>query len=595
MSEQFGVPDELDRWVFSVARHTQPARIQWCTGSAAERASLEREMLAAGSLLALDPEAHPRTFLHRSDPTDVARTEHLTFISTKDVADAGPTNNWMSRPDAERRVWSLFAGSMQGRTMYVVPYVMGPLDSPYSRVGIEITDSPYVVLSLRIMTRMGRCALARLGESADFVRGIHSLGDLSPERRFIVHFPDSSEIWSIGSGYGGNALLSKKCHALRIASVQARREGWLAEHMLIVGLTDPNGRRHNVAAAFPSACGKTNLAMLVPQLPGWKVDTVGDDICWMHPAEDGRLWAINPEYGMFGVAPGTSLKTNPNAMMSLAHDVLFTNVALRKNGRVWWEGLPPLEPNETVKDWRGVDWTAGAANSTAAHPNSRFTAPLAQCPSAEGTFDLASGVPISALIFGGRRAKLAPLVYEARSWAHGVYVGATLVSETTAAASGAVGVPRNDPMAMLPFCGYNMADYFAHWLDVGARLRRPPKIFHVNWFRTHESGRFMWPGFGENIRVLKWILERVDGAAAARETAIGLVPHANDIDLSGLDMPREQLTDLLAVDARAFHAEVARNSEFLERFGSRLPPELVAEHQALIDRLLAVSGEESLR
>jgi phosphoenolpyruvate carboxykinase (GTP) len=575
----------LDAWIQSVAEHTRPARVHWCDGSDEERAALERQMVADGSLMELDPRAHPRSFLHRSAPTDVARTEHLTFISTPSPDDVGPTNHWMSREDAQKRVWSLFAGAMAGRTMYVVPYLMGPAGSSFSRVGVQITDSPYVVLSLRIMTRMGRVALQQLGLSDDFVRGTHSLGDLSPERRFIVHFPETLEIWSVGSGYGGNALLSKKCHALRIASVQARKEGWLAEHMTVLGLTSPEGRTHYIAAAFPSACGKTNLAMLVPSLPGWKVDTVGDDICWMFPGADGRLWAINPENGMFGVAPGTSRKTNPSAVESLSHDVIFTNVALRSGMRVWWEGHSSLDAGEVLRDWRGEDWTAGAATTPAAHPNSRFTVALGQCPSAKGSFDLSSGVPISAILFGGRRAKLAPLVYEARSWRHGVHVGATMVSETTAAATGAVGVPRNDPMAMLPFCGYNMGDYFAHWLAVGKKLGHPPKIFHVNWFRTGEDGRPLWPGFGDNIRVLKWIVERVEGRAAARETAIGHIPHEDSLDLSGLDLPRGRLHRLLAVDGGAWLQEAGRSLGFLGQFASRLPEGLLAEHRSLLRRL----------
>jgi phosphoenolpyruvate carboxykinase (GTP) len=574
-------------WVDTVARHTQASRIHWCDGSDGERAALEQEMVAAGSLLELDPKLHPGSFLHRSDPRDVARTEHLTFISTERKEDAGPTNNWMSAEEAKQRVWSLFAGAMRGRTLYVVPYLMGPIGSPYARVGVEITDSPYVVLNLRIMTRMGRAASDALERTDRFVRGLHSLGDLSPDRRFIVHFPEQREIWSIGSGYGGNALLSKKCHALRIASVQGREEGWLAEHMLILGLTSPAGRTHYVAAAFPSACGKTNLAMLVPSLPGWKVDTVGDDICWMHPGEDGRLWAINPENGMFGVAPGTSLKTNPNAMQSLTRDVIFTNVALRTGKRVWWEGMSKLEEGERLEDWQGRPWTAGASTTPAAHPNSRFTAAIARCPSARGSFDLTTGVPISAIVFGGRRAKLAPLVYESLSFSHGVYVGATMVSETTAAATGAVGVPRNDPMAMLPFCGYNMGDYFAHWLSMGARLSKPPRFFHVNWFRTGSDGRFIWPGFGDNIRVLKWMLERVDGTRSAQESPLGYLPHPDSIDLDGVDLPRERLYELLSIDGAAWREEAARNSEFLKSFGDRLPAELASEHERFVSRLRA--------
>ncbi|WP_437902212.1 phosphoenolpyruvate carboxykinase (GTP) [Sorangium sp. So ce327] len=575
----------LRAWVQAIAEHTRPARIRWCDGSEAERTTLERDMALSGSFIELDPRTHPRSFLHRSDPTDVARTEHLTFISTSRQEDAGPTNHWMSREEAQTRVWSLFAGAMKDRTMYVVPYLMGPAGSPFSRVGVELTDSPYVALNLRIMTRMGRAALGHLGAAESFVRGIHSLGDLSPDRRFVVHFPETLEIWSIGSGYGGNALLSKKCHALRIASAQARAEGWLAEHMLILGLTSPEGRTHYVTAAFPSACGKTNLAMLVPSLPGWKVETVGDDICWMHPGSDGRLWAINPENGMFGVAPGTSLKTNPNAMQSLTHDVIFTNVALRAGRRVWWEGMSQLDEHEVIEDWRGAKWTKGAATSPAAHPNSRFTVPLRQCPSAAGAFDLATGVPISAILFGGRRSKLAPLVYEARSFRHGVYVGATMASETTAAATGAVGVLRNDPMAMLPFCGYNMGDYFAHWMAVGKGLSRPPKIFHVNWFRTGDDGRVLWPGFSDNIRVLKWILERVEGTAAARESAIGLLPHERGIDLTGMDLSKDALFQLLAVDSGAWLKEADGVLEFLRKFADRLPAALLTEHRSLVKRL----------
>ncbi|HVU00473.1 MAG TPA: phosphoenolpyruvate carboxykinase (GTP) [Polyangiaceae bacterium] len=571
-------------WVAEVAAHTQPERIHWCDGSDEERDRLEAEMVRAGTLIALNPATHPASFLHRSAPNDVARTEHLTFISTPSRDDAGPTNNWMSPEDARQKVWPLFRGAMKGRTLYAVPYLMGPIGSPWSRVGVQVTDSPYVVLNLRIMTRMGRPAMAAL-DGANFVRGAHSLGDLSPDRRFIVHFPDQREIWSIGSGYGGNALLSKKCHALRIASAQARREGWLAEHMLIVGLTSPEGKTHYVAAAFPSACGKTNLAMLVPSLPGWKVDTVGDDICWMRVGGDGRLWAINPEAGMFGVAPGTSKKTNPNAMASLSRDVIFTNVALRADRSVWWEGLSKLEPNEELEDWQGRPWRNGGSTGPAAHPNARFTAALRQCPSTSESFERVTGVPISAIVFGGRRAKLAPLVYQARSFQHGVYVGATMVSETTAAATGAVGVPRNDPMAMLPFCGYNMADYFSHWLSVGSRLLHPPAIFHVNWFRTGEDDRFLWPGFGDNVRVLKWILERCEGTAGAHGSPIGHLPHPESIDLSGLDLPPDALDRLLAVDVRAWMGEAARNAEFLQKFGDRLPEALRTEHAALEKRL----------
>jgi phosphoenolpyruvate carboxykinase (GTP) len=433
------------------------------------------------------------------------------------------------------------------------------------------------------MTRMGDVALRHLGGADDFVRGVHSLGDLSPDRRFICHFPQTRTIWSIGSGYGGNALLSKKCHALRIASAQGRDEGWLAEHMLVVGLTSPTGEKHFVAAAFPSACGKTNLALLVPALPGWKVETVGDDICWMHVGSDGRLWAINPEAGMFGVAPGTSRRTNPNAMDTLGHDAIFTNVAVRPDGTVWWEGIGE-EPGPELRDWRGQPWKPGGADK-GAHPNSRFTVAMKQCPAAGPSLDDPAGVPISAILFGGRRARTAPLVYEATGFEHGVYVGATMVSETTAAAAGAVGVPRNDPMAMLPFCGFNMADYFRHWLSTGARLSRPPRIFHVNWFRQRPDGSFLWPGFGDNIRVIDWIFGRLAGTAKGRETPIGTVPTADALDLSGLALGAADVAALLDVDRAAWREEAARNAEFLARFGDRVPPQIRAQHEALLARL----------
>ena len=574
----------LTRWVEEVAAHTKPEKIHWCSGSDAEYRQLVAAMVAENVLVPLNQTTSPGCYLHRSDPSDVARTEHLTFISTKEKDDAGPTNNWLSPGDARQKIWPLFEGAMRGRTMYVVPYLMGPAGSSYSRVGVELTDSAYVAANLRIMTRMGRVAIEQLGNSSAFVKGVHSLGDLSPERRFIVHFPAELTIWSIGSGYGGNALLSKKCHALRIASVQGREQGWLAEHMLIVGVTNPQGEKHYIAAAFPSACGKTNLAMLVPSLPGWKVETVGDDICWMHAGADGRLWAINPEAGMFGVAPGTSAKTNPNALASLSHDVIFTNVALRADGSPWWEGLSALPDDEVLTDWRGKPWKKGDPG-TAAHPNSRFTAPLSQCPSTTESFNDPRGVPISAIIFGGRRAKLTPLVYEARNFSHGVFVGATMVSETTAAATGAVGVPRNDPMAMLPFCGYNMGDYFGHWLKVGAQLRNPPKIFHVNWFRTDEQGKFLWPGFGDNIRVIDWMLRRVDNKVDARVTPIGMVPLEDDLDVDGMKLEFGQLNQLLTVGWNDWLEETGRTQEFFGKFGERMPRQLLLELSALVGRL----------
>jgi phosphoenolpyruvate carboxykinase (GTP) len=577
---------ELSDWVNGVASFTKPERVAFCDGGVIEARMLEERMLADGTLLRLNESAHPRSFLHRSHPSDVARTEKLTFICTKDQDDAGPTNNWMAPTNADSDVWPLFEGSMRGRTMYVVPYLMGPPESPYSRVGVELTDSAYVAASLRIMTRMGDIALRHLGGSSKFVKGIHSLGDLSPARRSIVHFPQRRTIWSIGSGYGGNALLSKKCHALRIASVEARDEGWLAEHMMIVGITNPKGAKHYIAAAFPSACGKTNLAMLVPSLPGWQVETVGDDICWMHVGSDGRLWAINPEAGFFGVAPGTSTKTNPNAIAAVSQDTIFTNVAVTEDGTPWWEGLRPLKENEKLTDWRGNPWTPNS-REPAAHPNSRFTVAAEQCPTVGRSFFEARGVPISAILFGGRRAQLTPLVYEARDWAHGVYMGATLVSETTAAATGEVGVPRNDPMAMLPFCGYNMGDYFTHWLSMGRRLTHPPRVFHVNWFRTDRNGRFLWPGFGENIRVLDWILRRVEGSNQAAPTPLGYVPRAESLDLSGLGIDPDHFAALTAVDPGAWLEEADRNSTFLGRFGGRLPAVVQREHENLIDRMRA--------
>jgi phosphoenolpyruvate carboxykinase (GTP) len=575
---------EIESWVADVAGHTKPATIHWCDGSEAEREELTRRMLADGTLERLDERRYPRSFLHRSDPYDVARAEELTFICSRRKEDAGPTNNWMRPEHAERAIWPLFNGAMATRTLYVVPYLMGPSGSKYSRVGVELTDSPYVALSLRTMTRVGDAALHELGRTHRFVRGIHSLGDLSPDRRFIVHFPHSRTIWSFGSGHGENAVLSKKCHALRIASVEARVEGWLAEHMMILGVTPPKGEKLYIAAALPSGCGKTNLAMLVSKLPGWSIETVGDDICWMHVGDDGRLWAINPEAGFFGVAPGTNERTNPNAIAALQRDVIFTNVALRANRSPWWEGLESLIEGEVLSDWRGKTWTPSMPEP-AAHPMARFTVAAVQCPSVGRGFLDPKGVPISAILFGGHRAKLAPLVYEARDWPHGVYVGATLVSETTATSSGSVDVARHDPMAMLPFCGYNMADYFGHWLSMGRRLVSQPRIFHVNWFRTGEDGRFLWPGFGDNVRVLKWIFERVAGRAAARSTPIGNLPTHDALDVSGLELSPAQLDALLSVDPQSWLAELERNEAYFERFQDRLPTALWNEHRWLRERL----------
>ncbi len=575
----------LASWVDEIAALTKPSRIHWVDGSAEENERLIAEMLDTKVLHRLNPDRFPNCYLHRSDPTDVARTEHLTFICSRRQEDAGPTNNWMAPADARRRVGPLFEGAMRGRTMYVIPYLMGPEGSPFSKVGIEITDSPYVVASMRIMTRMGAPALRQLGESGDFVRGLHSLGDLSPERRFILHFPEEKLIWSVGSGYGGNALLGKKCFALRIASVQAREEGWLAEHMLIVGIESPAGEIHYLAAAFPSACGKTNLAMLVPPASqkGWKVWTVGDDIAWLRPGPDGRLWAVNPEAGFFGVAPGTSTKTNPNAMATLRANTIFTNVAVTEDGSPWWEGIDGEVPERLI-DWRGRPWHRGSSEK-AAHQNSRFTAHARQCPSISPRFDDPQGVPISAFIFGGRRARLAPLVFEAFDWNHGVFVGASVASETTAAQSGAVGVVRRDPMAMLPFCGYNMADYFGHWLAMGTAVPRPPRIFHVNWFRQSEDGRFLWPGFGENLRALRWIIDRCRDAAEAVETPIGLLPRPGSIDTGGLEVSEATMRELLAVPREEWRHEAEAIGAFFARFDGRLPGELARQREALAKRI----------
>ncbi len=574
----------LKSWVDECAALCKPAKIEWCDGSDAENTRLINEMTASGVLSKLN-DAYPNSYLHRSNPNDVARTEHLTFICTPSKDDAGPNNYWKSPEEGRAQMLPLYDGCMAGRTMYVVPYLMGPVGSPSSKVGVEITDSPYVVVNMRIMTRMGDVALRQLGHSSDFVKGLHSLGDLSPDRRFIMHFPEEKLIWSIGSGYGGNALLGKKCFALRIASTQAREEGWFAEHMLIVGIENPQGETTYVAAAFPSACGKTNLAMLVPPASqkGWKVWTVGDDIAWMRVGPDGRLWAINPEAGFFGVAPGTGSKTNPNAMASLKKNSIFTNVAVTKDGMPWWEGIDGEVP-ETLTDWKGQPWAKGSTEK-AAHPNARFTAPAAQCPSISPKWEDPQGVPISAIIFGGRRARTAPLVYQARDWNHGVYVGASVASETTAAQTGAVGVVRRDPMAMLPFCGYNMGDYFAHWLRMGGRMKHAPKIFHVNWFRQNAAGKFVWPGFGENLRVLRWVIDRCNGGGAAVESAIGHLPAPGAVDMSGLDLDDATRADLFNVDAGEWKAEAENVAEFFAKFGSRLPAEMERQRLDLLARL----------
>ena len=575
----------LNQWVEEVARLTQPEKIHWCDGSDVENQLLVDLMLSNGDLMRLNEETHPNCYLHRSHPDDVARVEHLTFVCTSEREDAGPNNHWMAPAEAHAKIDALFEGCMRGRTLYVVPYCMGPIHSPLSRCGVEITDSPYVVANMRVMTRMGADALARIEREGTFVKGLHSIGELDPDRRFIMHFPEELTIKSYGSGYGGNALLGKKCHALRIASHQARSEGWLAEHMLIVGIQNPEGETHYIAAAFPSACGKTNLAMLIPpeayEQAGWKVWTVGDDICWMQAGEDGRLWAINPEAGFFGVAPGTSSKTNRNALDMLDHDAIFTNVAVTADNQPWWEGLMVGEP---AIDWRGRPYDP--ANGPAAHPNSRFTVSARQCRSYSPHTEDPQGVPISAIVFGGRRASLVPLVFEARDWNHGVLVGAAMGSETTAAATGKVGIIRRDPMAMKPFCGYNFGDYWAHWLSFNREGAKLPRIFHVNWFRKDGDGKFLWPGFGDNLRVLEWMINRVKGDAGAVDTPIGLLPHHRDLNIDGLSIGHADVEQLLAIDQHAWHQEYRDIADYLDGFGGRTP-ELLRQECARIRGALA--------
>jgi len=572
----------LKNWVDEVAGLTRPASIHWCTGSDAENSTLVEAMLGSGDLIKLNQTTHPNCYLHRSNPSDVARVEHLTFVCTRSRDDAGPNNNWMDPQDAHRKIDALFDGAMQGRTLYVVPYCMGPIDSPYSRCGVEITDSPYVVASMRVMTRMGEAALRRIEREGTFVKGLHSIGDLDPERRYIMHFPEDLMIKSIGSGYGGNALLGKKCHALRIASWQAREEGWLAEHMLIMGLQNPEGRTHYIAAAFPSACGKTNLAMLVPprSMSGWKIWTVGDDICWMQVDSAGQLRAINPEAGYFGVVPGTNRNTNANAYDMIQRDTIFTNVAVTADGQPWWEGL---DTGTAAVDWKGQPYVAGSA--PAAHPNSRFTVSAKRNPIYSSLTDAPEGIPISAILFGGRRREVAPLVYEARDWAHGVLVGAGMASETTAAAVGQTGVVRRDSMAMKPFCGYNFGDYWKHWLSFEGKAQKLPRIFHVNWFRRDSAGRFMWPGFGENLRVLRWVIERCEGTAGAHESAIGHLPRREDIDVAGLNIDTATLEALLSIDTDAWRKEMEDVGAYLDQFGDHVPDRLRAEHRRVLARL----------
>ncbi|ATB31269.1 phosphoenolpyruvate carboxykinase (GTP) [Melittangium boletus] len=577
---------ELLAWVAKMSQLTQPERIVWCDGSAEEKQRLTEQAVDEGILIPLNPQKRPGCYLHRSNPNDVARVEHLTFICTTNKEDAGPTNNWMEPEAAYTKLTHLFSGSMKGRTLYVVPYIMGPPGSPFAKVGVELTDSIYVVLNMRIMTRMGRAALEMLGDSGEFNRGLHSTGDLNPERRYICHFPQDNTIWSFGSGYGGNVLLGKKCLALRIGSYLGQHEGWLAEHMLILGVTSPRGETTYVAAAFPSACGKTNFAMMIPpkEYAGWKVETVGDDIAWMRVGPDGRLWAINPEAGYFGVAPGTNTKSNPNAMASVSRDTLFTNVAMTPDGDVWWEGMDGEVPEE-LTDWQGRPWKRGSPEK-AAHPNSRFTAPMQNNPALSPKASDPMGVPISAIIFGGRRSNTVPLVLQAFNWTHGVFLGATMGSETTAAATGKVGVVRRDPMAMLPFCGYHMGDYLQHWLDMQKSIAHPPKIFQVNWFRQDKSGKFIWPGFGDNMRVLEWIVNRVHGRVPTEETLLGWVPRSDQgLNTQGLDLSKEALADVTSIKTDEWKTELKNQETFFESLGHKAPEALTLQRKLLISRL----------
>ncbi len=585
---------KLANWIRECAELCRPERIVWCDGSDEERKRLEEEAFKTGELIQLNQKKLPGCVYHRTALNDVARTEGLTYICTRNKRDAGPTNNWMSPEDGYRRAGEIFKNSMRGRTMYVIPFSMGPVGSPFSKIGVELSDSAYVVLNMRIMTRMGKAVLDQLEKTnGEFTKCLHGKADLDIDRRLILHFPEDNTIWSVGSGYGGNVLLGKKCLALRIASALGRNEGWMAEHMLIMGIEDPSGYIGYIAAAFPSACGKTNLAMLIPpgglKRKGYRIWTVGDDIAWMRIDSDGKLWGINPEYGLFGVAPGTNSQTNPNIMEAIKTNTIYTNVLLKPDKTVWWEGGDPPMPKKGT-DWKGNPWEPGMVDEdnnavTGAHPNARFTVPITQVPSVTNRLEHHHGVPISAIIFGGRRARLAPLVYESFNWQHGVFVGATMASERTAAQFGKIGEVRRDPMAMLPFCGYNMGDYFRHWLKMGKQMSPPPRIFHVNWFKKNEKGDFLWPGFGDNLRVLEWIIERCRGRVKAKETPIGYIPHDNDIDMTGLRLSKAKIKKLFTINKKDWKQELESIKEFFGKFGSDLPQEIQREYKELQKRL----------